>query len=224
MLPSAPPVPATAAIDLDVIAAVLAGDRAQFAVLVRRHNQALFRACRAVLGDDFEAEDAVQTAWLAGYRALASFRGDALFRTWMTRIAVREAASRLRHRPRLLEVPMDERDPRPDPERDVQEQELGRLLERQIDALPEGMRQVLVLRDVIELDTAETAHCLGIGEEAVRVRLHRARHALARTMAAAGPDGLERGAPSVWRFDGERCARISAAVMAVILAEPAGAT
>lgn len=202
--------------DAETIAAVIGGDDGQFATLVRRHNQTLFRACRAVLHDDAEAEDAVQAAWLSAYRALSSFRGDASFRTWATRIAVNEASSRLRGRRRLSLVPLeDSMSGTADPERETLDGELGRLLERKIDALPDGMRAVLVLRDVIELDTAETAACLGIGPEAVRVRLHRARHALAESLS----DTL---AEKVWRFDGDRCARVLARVMAAIRAPNPG--
>jgi RNA polymerase sigma-70 factor, ECF subfamily len=196
--------------DADVIAAVLGGDPERFATLVRRHNQTLFRACRAVLRDDADAEDAVQAAWLSVYRALPSFRGDAAFRTWATRIAVNEASARLRRRRRLAVVPLGEALTEvPDPERAAFSSELGRLLERKIDALPDGLRAVLVLRDVIELDTAETAACLGIREEAVRVRLHRARHALADSLS-------ERLTDMVWRFAGARCARTLERVMAAI--------
>jgi RNA polymerase sigma-70 factor (ECF subfamily) len=201
--------------EADLIDAVRAGDRARFAVLVQRHNQALFRACRAVLGDDAEAEDAVQAAWIAVYRALAGFRGDASFRTWATRIAVNEASARLRRRGRLAEVPLVEVTTMTidgGAESAVSDGELGRFLEQRIDALPEGMRTVLVLRDILELDTAETAACLGIGEEAVRVRLHRARRALADSLTEAMGAELSR----VWRFDGERCARVLDGVMAAI--------
>ena len=202
--------------DVETIAAVIGGDDEQFATLVRRHNPTLFRACRAVLHDDADAEDAVQAAWLSVYRALGSFRGDASFRTWATRIAVNEASSRLRGRRRLSLVPLeDSMSSTGDPERAAFDGELGRLLERKIDALPDGMRAVLVLRDVIELDTAETAACLGIGPEAVRVRLHRARHALAESLS----DTL---AENVWRFDGDRCARVLGRVMAAIRAPNPG--
>jgi RNA polymerase sigma-70 factor, ECF subfamily len=202
--------------DVEIVSAVVAGDVARFAVLVRRHNQALYRACRAVLGDDTEAEDAVQTAWVAAYRHLATFRGDAAFKTWVTRIAVHEASARRKKRARLAAVPVEEVSvpESSSPERDAFRDELARLLERELDALPEGMRSVLVLRDVLELDTAETAAALEISDEAVRVRLHRARAALARQLATL----VEQGAPQVWRFDGERCARIVDRVMAEIRA------
>ena len=212
--------------DRDTIDAVLAGEPGRFAVLVQRHNQAMFRACRAVLRNDAEAEDAVQAAWISAYRSLPSFRGEAAFRTWVTRIAVNEASTRLRRRGRLSEVPLGEvtmtaqASPAVSPERDVLDGELGRLLERQIDTLPEGMRVVLVLRDILELDTAETAACLGIAEEAVRVRLHRARRALADGLSATVAELVDRSSPSMWRFDGERCARVMARVMAAIGAPP----
>lgn len=200
--------------DLEVIAAVLAGDRASFAVLVRRHNQTMFRACRAVLRNDEDAEDAVQTAWINVFRALGSFRADAAFRSWATRIAVNEASSRLRMHRRFSEVPMEEvvMDDSAGPDHAVFTQQLGRLLEQAIDALPEGMRAVIVLRDVIELDTAETAACLGIEMENVRVRLHRARQTLSHRLAESPSEAV--AMPDVWRFDGERCARVLAHVMA----------
>lgn len=202
--------------DGEAIAAVLAGDVAAFAVLVRRYNQTLFRACRAVLRDDAEAEDAVQAAWVSAYRALATFRADAPFRAWVTRIGIHEASARLRRRRRLTVVPLEanQMTSTDSPERAAFTEELGRLLERHVDALPDGLRAVLVLRDVIELDTAETARCLGITDEAVRVRLHRARQALSRALA----DDVGRAAPEVWRFDGARCDRVLAAVLAAIAA------
>ncbi len=206
--------------DTEAIAAVLGGDRSSFAVLVRRHNQTMFRACRAVLRNDHDAEDAVQVAWINAYRALAGFRADASFRTWITRIAVNEAASRLRNQKRFSEVSIEEvtMDESIGPERAAMTEELGRLLEREIDALPEGMRAVLVLRDVIELDTAETAECLGIAEENVRVRLHRARQTIAEHMSETTGELAGVAAPNVWRFDGARCARVLAHVMDKITA------
>jgi len=204
--------------DAEAIAAVLDGDRGCFAVLVKRHNQTLFRACRAVLRNDTDAEDAVQAAWINVYRALAGFRAEASFRSWSTRIAVNEASSRLRQHRRFTEVPIEETtmDDSAGPDQAAFAQELGRLLEREIDALPEGMRAVVVLRDVIELDTAETAACLGIEAENVRVRLHRARQVLAQRIADATGDVAGAASAEVWRFDGERCSRVLAHVMSTI--------
>jgi RNA polymerase sigma-70 factor (ECF subfamily) len=198
--------------DADVIALVLAGDRDAFATLVRRHNQRMYRACRAVLRDEQEAEDAVQAAWIKVYSHLASFRGDAAFTTWITRIAVREASARKRRDAPTL-VAIEEvvvSDEHESPADSAYTAELGRIFERRLDELPDGLRSVVLLRDVLELDTAETAECLGIREEAVRVRLHRARHALAEI--------VDSGLAEAWRFDGDRCARVTAAVLSAIRA------
>src|SRR5262245_38890675 len=94
-LPSPPDDP-----DDAVVARVLAGAKADFAILMRRHNQRLFRAVRAVVRQDQDAEDVVQQAWLAAYRALATFRGEASLATWLTRIAVHEALGRMRTKTR----------------------------------------------------------------------------------------------------------------------------
>jgi RNA polymerase sigma-70 factor, ECF subfamily len=95
------------------------------------------------------------------------------------------------------------------PDEDAERAELGRLLEECLERLPQGNREVMVLRDVLELDTAETAEMLGLSEEAVRVRLHRARAAVAAELT-------ERMISKVYSFAGERCARITRNVMAAI--------
>ena len=203
--------------DEQVVARLRAGDSAMFELLMRRHNQQLYRAARSILRDDAEAEDVVQQAYLQAFAHLDQFAGTARVSTWLTSIVVHEALHRLRragHATLALVEHSDEvaelSSAAAGPEETLDRRELARLLERTIDALPELYRTVLVLRDVQELDTAETAACLGISAETVRVRLFRAR-ALART------DLLERtGSASgdVFAFDGARCDRIVAAVLA----------
>jgi RNA polymerase sigma-70 factor (ECF subfamily) len=193
--------------DLELVDRVRGGAREDFEILVRRHNQRLYRAARAIMKSDDEAEDIVQQAWLEVYRHLAQFRGDAAFTTWATRIAVNAAINHARKRPVIAEVPEVVADAKPD--EDAERAELGRLLEECLERLPQGNREVMVLRDVLELDTAETAEMLGLSEEAVRVRLHRARAAVAAELT-------ERMIAKVYSFAGERCARITANVMAVI--------
>jgi RNA polymerase sigma-70 factor (ECF subfamily) len=195
--------------DLDLVARVRAGARDEFEVLVRRHNQRLYRAARAIMKSDDEAEDIVQQAWLEVYRHLDQFRGDAAFTTWATRIAVNAAINHARKRPIIAEVADMPADGQPDG--DVERAELGRLLEECLERLPQGNREVMVLRDVLELDTAETAQLLGLTEENVRVRLHRARAAVAAELT-------ERMIRKVYSFAGERCARITRNVMAAIAA------
>jgi RNA polymerase sigma-70 factor (ECF subfamily) len=203
--------------DEQVLERVRAGDTALFELLMRRHNQQLYRAARAIVRDDSEAEDVVQQAYLQAFAHLDQFAGSARLSTWLTSIAVHEALHRRRSAGRaplaLVECAdevADVSDAGEGPEAALDRRELTRLLERTIDALPEIYRTVLVLRDVQELDTSETAACLGISAETVRVRLFRARalaraELLERTGTAAG---------DVFAFDGARCDRIVSVVMA----------
>ncbi len=197
--------------DQELVERVRGGARHEFEVLVRRHNQRLYRAARAIMKSDDEAEDIVQQAWLDVFRNLRQFRGDAAFTTRATRIAVNAAINLARKRPLIAEVQDVPAQDKPDV--DVERAELGKLLEACLERLPQGNREVMVLRDVLELDTAETAACLGLTEEAVRVRLHRAR-------AAVAADLSERMISKVYSFAGERCNRITRNVMAAIACEP----
>jgi RNA polymerase sigma-70 factor (ECF subfamily) len=197
--------------DRDVIAHVLAGDRGAFEILVRRHNQRLFRAARAITRTDVDAEDVLQQAWLGVYKNLAQFRGDASFPTWATRIAVNEAIALTRKRPMVAEVVDSASQVAPDT--DLARAQVGALLEHCLANIPQGNREVMVLRDILELDTAETAACLGLTEEAVRVRLHRARAAI----AAAVTEQLADHAREIYSFDGARCDRMTAHVMRNVL-------
>jgi RNA polymerase sigma-70 factor (ECF subfamily) len=203
--------------DAEVVERILDGEPSLFAVLVRRHNQRLFRIVRAILRDDSEAEDVVQQAHVTAYRQLAQFRGDASYATWLSKIAVNDAYGRIRARKRNVVVSLDDAggdaimSRSTTPEDDAYHRELGGLLERHIDELPDNLRVVFVMRDVQELDTAETASTLGLSEAAVRVRLHRARTALQARLTRA----LE-SAHVAFRFDGARCDRITHDVLATL--------
>jgi RNA polymerase sigma-70 factor, ECF subfamily len=193
--------------DHQLIDRVRGGARADFEVLVRRHNQRLFRAARGILKSDAEAEDVVQQTWLDVYRNLAQFRGDAAFTTWATRICIHAALAHARKQPVVAEV-VDGVAPDSTPEAATANAELSGVLEDVLSKLPQASREVVVLRDVLELDTAETAASLGISEEAVRVRLHRARAAIAAELTLR-LDG-------VYSFDGARCDRVTRNVMTSI--------
>jgi RNA polymerase sigma-70 factor (ECF subfamily) len=193
--------------DPHLVARVRGGVRDDFEILVRRHNQRLFRAARGILKSDTEAEDVVQQTWLDVYRNLDQFRGDAAFASWATRICVHAAFAHARKRPPIAEV-VDEASSDASPSDLVERGEMSSVLERCLAGLPQGSREVVVLRDVLELDTAETAACLGISEEAVRVRLHRARAAIAAELMVR-LDG-------VYSFDGARCDRLTRNVMSAI--------
>jgi RNA polymerase sigma-70 factor (ECF subfamily) len=203
--------------DADLVARVLGGDKPAYETLVRRHNQRLFRAARSIVRDDDEAEDVVQQVWVAAYQGLAGFRGESALATWLTRIVVNEALARRRRQKKGEHLTLIDQEAHAvsdgrTPEEQAADGELGRLLEAHIDRLPDIYREVLVLRDVEEMTTAETAACLGISEEAVRVRLHRARRDLQSSLSEAVGTSL----PCAFRFAGARCDRIAAHVMAAI--------
>lgn len=193
--------------DQVLVERIVGGSRDEFEQLVRRHNQRLFRAARAIVRSDHEAEDVVQQTWLEIYRHLPQFRGDARFTTWATRICVNAALAVARKRPVIAEVVDVAGGEVPDDV--VDREQLGRVLQDVLGRLPQGNREVMVMRDVLELDTAETAALLGLTEEAVRVRLHRARAAVAAELTAQMID-------KVYSFDGARCDRMTRSVMAAI--------
>jgi len=207
--------------DSEVVARVCAGDTALFELLMRRHNQRIFRALRAILKNDAEAEDALQECYVRAYRELHTFRGQAQVSTWLTRIGVNLAIDRHRRQARIvsmepaaLEIELD-RSVAPDsvtPEDARVTRELHDLLEGAIDDLPLDYRAVFVLREIEGLDTKDTAESLGITESTVKTRLHRARSRLREALY----DRAGATAADVFRFGGERCDRVVARVLAAL--------
>jgi len=204
--------------DEEVVERVRAGDTAWFEILMRRYNRRLFRVSHSILGDAAEAEDVMQDAYVRAYMHLDQFDGRARFATWLTKIAVHESLARLRRRRRLVEMDAyteaseDHRMPvsnTPSPEQEVLIRTLGIILEAAINGLPAAYRSVFMLREVEEMSTAETAECLGISEEAVKVRLHRARSRLRKTITAQ----TSLATASAFQFDGARCDRLVAGVL-----------
>ena len=210
--------------DEEVVSQVLAGQTALFEVLMRRHNERVYRAARAIVRDEREAEDVMQQAYVNAYAHLRQFQGHARFSTWLTKIAVNEALSRLRRRGKYtpfeddlsnLESFMPPIAPE-NPERQAFSSELRALLEWAIDGLPDGAREVFMLREVEGLSTAEVAESLDVSEDVVKTRLSRARAALRHAL-------LERTgatAPEAFRFYRPRCDRVVANVLARITAGP----
>jgi RNA polymerase sigma-70 factor (ECF subfamily) len=219
--PVAPPL--SDASDREIVQRVLAGETALFEVLMRRHNQRVYRATRAVLKDEAEAEDAMQQAYINAFTHLHQFQERAEFSTWLTRIALNEAFAR-RQKMRLAESVARQveeengtsmnamRSPQPDPERQAYARELRRVLEYAVDELPETYRTVFMLRDVEGLSTSETGADLGLGEEAVKTRLHRARAMIRRSVTAR----IGAVAAEAFPFHAPRCDRVVQAVLTSI--------
>jgi RNA polymerase sigma-70 factor (ECF subfamily) len=168
----------------ELVDAAKAGDRAAFDGLVRATYADTYTLAFRLTGDDDDARDVAQDAYLRAFRGLRRFRGDAQFTTWLYRITANCAATHIgrrhRHRHEQLDDDLAVDDPRPahDP---VGRAELGDLRERvheALHALPPKLRAVVVLRDIYDLPHEAIATELGISESAAKVRLHRARRKL----------------------------------------------
>lgn len=209
--------------DEAVIERVLAGESSLYEVLMRRYNVRLYRAARAILGNDRDVEDVMQDAYVRAFRHLGQFEGRSRFSTWLTRIAVHEALSRKHNAVRIeewdamSESRQDEISASratPDPESDVASGELNRLVERSIESLPGAYRAVVMLRDIEQMSTSETAECLSISEDNVKVRLHRG-HAMLRKEIYAR---VGVSAKDAFPFPAVRCDRVVAGVFARLAA------
>lgn len=211
--------------DGELAALAAAGDARAFETIMRRHNRLLFRTARSILRSDAETEDAVQDAYLNAWRALGAFRDDAKLSTWLVRIVLNEALKRVRRRASNVVMfdsgaPLDEAQPEPIMEADDDRQpelaasraEMRRLMEARIDELPELFRTVFMLRAVEEMSVEEVAAALDIPEATVRTRFFRARAQLRESLSRDMDFALE----DAFSFDGARCDRIVAGVLAVI--------
>jgi RNA polymerase sigma-70 factor (ECF subfamily) len=207
--------------DASVVQRVLTGDPMAFALLMRRFNRRLYRLARAVMGDDAEAEDALQEAYFNAYRRLSQFRGESSLATWLSRLVVNECLGRMRRSARrqnvipmipsatdaeLEAVPSAEA---ASPDAAADRAQMRAILERRIDGLPETFRTVFVLRSVEELSVEETAECLGIPAETVRSRHFRAKGLLREALARE----IDRAERHIWEFAGARCDRIVTGVL-----------
>jgi RNA polymerase sigma-70 factor (ECF subfamily) len=211
--------------DEEIVARVVGGETNAFELLMRRHNQRVFRAVRAVLKDDADAEDAMQQAYVSAYTHLASFGGRARFSTWLVRIAVNEALARLRRRARGPLVGDDGEHREEElmattrsPEEAASDVELRALLDEAVDGLPLDLRTVFVMRAVEEMSSSDTSEALGIPEETVRTRLFRARGLLRDKLVRK----MEQATPSVYAFHLSRCDRVVAGVLAKLTSASSG--
>ena len=185
------------AFESECIRRILAGEKRLFHDLIRPCERSIYLLLFSLLKNQSEAEDAAQETVIKVYTNLHLFRGDARFRTWVLSIARNEGLGRLRklgvRREESLESGSEEASGdftpailtswREVPAAALEQKELGEILRKAIDGLPEIYRNIVVLRDIEELDIRETAAVLGISEAAVKVRLHRARAMLQKQLA-----------------------------------------
>lgn len=178
--------------DARLVAQLRGGHHGAYSELLRRHGPMMSRVAIRVVGNRSEAEDVVQDALVQVFRSIGGFRGHSAFTTWLHRIVVNAALMRVRRSSRRLEVSVEPWDCR----LGMNEPQHHRLrthelVEARIEVrrawaaltrLPPHYRSVIVLRDIEGLSTREAAVRIGIGESATKVRLHRARCALRRSL------------------------------------------
>lgn len=193
--PAANPASETAGVTEDVLVTRLQkGDEAAFELVVRREGGRLLAVARRFLRNEDDARDAVQDAFLSAFRSIATFAQGSRLSTWLHRIVINACLMRLRSIRRHGEESIEKLLPKfaeeghqidhPTPEWEASAEELllrsetRSIVRRAIDRLPETYRSVLLLRDIEEVTTEEAAGLLGVTENAVKIRLHRARQAL----------------------------------------------
>ncbi|RWF31610.1 RNA polymerase sigma factor [Mesorhizobium sp.] len=209
--------PETASGDMALVRRALAREADAFRLIIKTHNQRLYRIARGVVRNDAEAEDIVQEAYVRAFASLAAFRGDASLSTWLSRIVINEALGRLRKRKRtvampenpdaqIIPFPLNASD---DPERTMAQRQILALVERATDSLPDVYRSVFIARVIEGFSMDETADLLGVKPETVKTRLHRARALVRKALDdEIGPVLLD-----AFPFAGRRCARLTEAVM-----------
>lgn len=183
--------------EAECIRRILAGEKHLFHELIRPCERSIYFLLFSILKNEAEAEEAAQETVIKVYLNLHLFRGDSQFRTWVLSIARNEGLGRLRklgnRREDSLDGAMEEQGGdftpailtswREIPLEALEREELGAILRKAIDGLPEIYRNIVLLRDIEEMDIRETAAALGISEGAVKVRLHRARALLQKELA-----------------------------------------
>jgi len=217
--------------DAELARRIAAGDGGAVRLVTERNNQRLFRAAWSILRNRDEAEDAVQAGYLRAFAGIAAFEGRSSLSTWLTRIVINEALGRARaekrRRARLSEssvVQLDEYREKlmrgstsgAAPDAALAREQVRGLLERAIADLPDGFRQVFVLREVEGLSVEETAEALSILPATVKTRLLRARRRLQEALA---PE-LKAALTGTFPFAGADCAAMTERVMAAWEARP----
>lgn len=175
---------ATTATDEDLVRRAQQDDERAFGELVTRYESKVYSLAMKMLRNPEDAEDVLQETFLRAYRGIKSFKGNSTFSTWIYRITANSALMRLRKK-QLPQVSIEDSDERdapisiadwaPGPVEQLLNQEMQRVMDEAIEALPPEFRQVFILRDVEEMSNADVAEILDLSVAAVKSRLHRAR-------------------------------------------------
>jgi len=208
--------------DSAVVGRILSGEKALFELLLRRHNQKLYRVIRTYLRDTQDIEDTMQEAYLKAFNKLHQFRGDSGFATWLVRIGINEALQRIKKNKvkSIQEFNADsdtlEHLQLPDlrgmnPEKIAIGKEMKSLIESAIDTLPEKYRVIYVLKEVQGMETSELCECLGISENNAKVRIHRAKILMKESLLQLSSD------IQIFEFGNAKCDSITNQVMRKIM-------
>jgi RNA polymerase sigma factor (sigma-70 family) len=209
--------------DDNIVSRILKGEKELFEILLRRHNQTLYRVLRSYLHDETEIEDAMQETYLKAYAGLDKFRGESTFSTWLIRIGINEALIRIRDiRKKKVFYLFDDRtkaahflqtpdNSKMNPEKRAIQIEIRLLIERSIDRLPGKYRIVYILKEVEGWEIIEIAAALDLSAGNVKVRLHRARNLLKDALYTLSCES------DIFEFGKTRCDRVVERVMHYIL-------
>jgi len=179
--------------DDEIITRVLKGEKDLYALLVRKYNQRLYRIGLSLIGDDHETEDVMQTAYIKAYENLAKFEFKSAFSTWLIRILINESLLRIKKRKQSVTVNADIVNGKiyqqysagsQTPLMKVLNTELKKAIEEAIRQLPEKYRTVFIMREIEDMNVAETQECLALSEVNVKVRLNRAKAMLRDSLSA----------------------------------------
>jgi len=203
--------------DEEIIARILHGEKDLYSMIVRRYNQRLYRVGMSIINDDTEVEDAMQVAYINAYENLGKFAFRSSFPTWLTRILINECLLRLRKRKKSISmndenmenVVRQDNEPRT-PVTATINSELRSILNDAIRRLPEKYRSVFVMREIENMNIAETKECLDLSEVNVKVRLNRAKAMLRDILSA------QYSKDDILQFHLNRCDRMVEKVMTCI--------
>ena len=178
--------------DKEIIGRIIAGEKNLYALIVRRYNQRLYKVGMSILNDDAEVEDVMQVTYIKAYENLKKFEFKSAFSTWLTRILINESLLRLKQRKKSVpindetmqnEVNQPSSIEIPTPYMQTLNVELKAILEKAILDLPEKYRTVFIMREIENMNVAETQECLDISEANVKVRLNRAKTLLKNSLS-----------------------------------------
>jgi RNA polymerase sigma factor (sigma-70 family) len=202
--------------DNEIITRVIHGEKELFAVIVRRYNQRLYRVAMSIINNDTEAEDVMQSAYIKAWENLGKFEFRSGFGTWLTRILINESLLQLKKRKQSLTMNDDIEKYKvrqtgitnpATPLSETLNGELKGILEEAIRGLPEKYRTVFILREIENMNVAETQACLDLSEVNVKVRLNRSKALLRNSLSQYYKK------EDLFHFHLSRCSRVTDYVM-----------